>query len=194
MIYWGNMLYLLNIQLFHQLLILAHILPTLDPFTPHHRTLVPVYQMDLVSTIPGMVHHYQVRYPLLMPSPPWISTIAAGTTIPLHFLQTVAALVLINHQSHLWLRGQPGQIQIYWDQAHLCTPSLLVTGKPCFSNFFLTMMAFGIGYSCMHIVRLGIFETNIKIGSGNVWKHPFNVFYNKDLFENLKFSIFLWIS
>lgn len=55
MIYWDNMLYLLNIQLYHLLVILVHILLTLDRYIPRPPTLVELFQKIL--TFPtGMVH------------------------------------------------------------------------------------------------------------------------------------------
>jgi len=89
MIYWDNMLYLLNKQLYRLLVILAHILPTLDQYIPPLPTLVEQFPKLLISAT-GMVHLYLVTC-----QPPThflllIFIITVGITIPLIFLLPAA--------------------------------------------------------------------------------------------------------
>lgn len=88
LMYWDpNMLYLLNIQLYHLLVILARIF-TLDQYIHPRPIRVDLYQKLLTSTT-GMAH-------LLTCQPPthfllWIFIITVGNTIPLlSLLQAVA--------------------------------------------------------------------------------------------------------
>lgn len=82
MMYWDNMLYLLNIQLCHLPVILARILLTLDLYIRPPPTQVELYQRLQTSTI-GMVHLCPVTYQLHTHFLPWIFTITAGNTTPL---------------------------------------------------------------------------------------------------------------
>ena len=130
MIFLDSTLCLLSIQLYHPLLILAHILRTLDQFTPRHRIPVGVFQMGLLSIITGMGHQFLERCLRLLHSLLWMSIITVGSTIPLPFLhQAVVLVVLIRLQFHLGLTGLLGQILISKDQDLLCIHSLWDTGK-----------------------------------------------------------------
>lgn len=129
MIYWDKMPSLLNTRLYHLLLIRVHILLTSDPFIPHLQTLVEVFQIVLISTIPGMVHQYIVRCQLLILFLPWISIIIVGSSIHLPSPPPVVEWEVVNnlrlHPSH---KDLGGLVLIYQDQALLCIPSLSVTG------------------------------------------------------------------
>ena len=129
MIYLDSMPSLPSIQLYHLLLILVHILRTLDQFTPHPLIQVEVFQKLPTLTIIGVAHQYLVKYQTPMLFLPWIFIITVGSTIPrLHFLQpTIILVALTRVQFHLLLKDLLGQVQIYQDQDLLCTHSLLVT-------------------------------------------------------------------
>lgn len=131
-IYLDNMPSLLSIQLYHLLVILAHILLTLGQFIPHPQTPVEVCQKLPTLTIIGVAHQYLVKYQTPMLFLPWIFIITVGSTIPrLHFLQpTIILVALTRVQFHLLLKDLLGRVQIYQDQDLLCTHSLLVTGMP----------------------------------------------------------------
>lgn len=130
MIYWDNILYLQNIQqLYHLLLIHAHILLILDLFIPHLQIPVEVFQMALILAITGMAHQYLVRFQVPMLFLPWIPIITVGSTILLPFLQPAVELVLlISLQFRLLVKGQLESAQIFQDQDPSCIRSLLATG------------------------------------------------------------------
>lgn len=137
MIYLVNMQYLLSIQQYPLLHIPAHILPTLDQFTPHPQTLVEMFQKLPALTTTGMAHRCLVNYQLHMLFLQWIFIITVGSTIHLHSLQIMVVLVvLINLQFRLLLRGQLGPILIYKDQDLLCILFLLVTGMGSLEMMF----------------------------------------------------------
>ena len=88
MMYWDNMLYLLNIQLCHLPVILARILLTLDQYIHPPPILVELYQKLQTSTI-GMVHLCPVTCQLPTHFLLWIFIITVGNTTPLLSLQQV---------------------------------------------------------------------------------------------------------
>lgn len=129
MIYWDNMPSSLNTQPYHLLRIHVLILLTLDPFIPHPRTPVEVFQIIPILTIPGMFHQYTVRCQLHILSRPWISIITVGISIPLPSRHPVIELqAVIKLQFHMSLKGHQGPVLMYPDQGLLCIHSLLVTG------------------------------------------------------------------
>ncbi|ONH95304.1 hypothetical protein PRUPE_7G062400 [Prunus persica] len=122
---------LLSIQLYHLLVILAHILLTVGQFIPHPQTPVEVCQKLPTLTIIGVAHQYLVKYQTPMLFLPWIFIITVESTIPLlHFLQpTIILVALTRVQFHLLLKDLLGRAQIYQDEDLLCTHSLLVTAS-----------------------------------------------------------------
>lgn len=147
MIYLDNMLFLLSTLQYPLLHIPAHILPTLDQFTPHPQTLVEVFQKLPALTITGMAHQFLVNYQLRMLFLPWIFIITVGSTIHLRSLQIMVVLVvLISLQCLLLLRGQLGPVLIYQDLDLSCLLSLLATGM---MNFDLSLhCAFNMDVAC----------------------------------------------
>lgn len=129
MIYSANMQFLLSIQQYPLLHIPAHILPTLDQFTPHPQTLVEVFQKLPALTTTGMEQQYLANYQHHMLFPQWIFIITVGSTIRLRSPQaTVVLVVLISLQFHRLIRGQLGPPLMYQDQDLLSILSSLVTG------------------------------------------------------------------
>lgn len=119
-------------QLYHQLLIHAHILPILDQFIHHLPTPVEVFQTVQTLIIIGMVRQYLVRFLVPMHFLPWISIIMVGSTIPLPSLQPAVALeILISLQFHRY-KGRLEPVLIFQDQDHSCILLLLATGTCIF--------------------------------------------------------------
>lgn len=137
MIFWGNMLCLLNKQPYQPLRIHAHILRIWDLFI--HQPRIPVgvfHQTVLLSITTGIItiiaNQLRARYPLhLTLFLPWTSIIKAGiTTIHLPSLsQAVEWAVQINPRFPLCLRGRLGPIQIFQDLDLLAIHLLWAMGK-----------------------------------------------------------------
>lgn len=95
-----NMLCLLNLQLYHLLLIIGHMLSTLDHF-PRLQIPGEVFLMALLSAVTGTADQLQVRYPPLMFFPLWMSIIEAGGSTHLSSPEQAATLlVLISPRYH----------------------------------------------------------------------------------------------
>lgn len=131
MIFWGNMLSLLNTQPYHLQHIHAHTLRTLAQFIiiPHHQTQLEVFQM--VQIFNGTANQFTVICQLLMLFQLLISiTIIAGITTthpPSLQLPLLVLAVVISLQCHLSLRGPLDPTQMCNGQDLLSLHSLLVT-------------------------------------------------------------------
>lgn len=149
MIFSDSMRSLLSMLVYRRPLIIAHMLLTLDQFTPRHQIPVGVFQMGLVSIVNGMGHQFLVRCRLLMDFLPWTSITTVGITIPppsLHW--AVVLVVLISLQFHLWPTGQLGQILKCKDQGLLFIHSLWATGTHLWTQLCCNLRVFRLWLDC----------------------------------------------
>lgn len=142
MIFWGNMLSLLNTQPYHLQHIHALTLPTLAQFIiiPHHQTQLEVFQM--VQIFNGTANQFTAICQLLMLFQLLISIIIiAGITTthpPSLQLALLVLAVVISLQCHLSLRGPLDPTQMCNDQDLLSLHSLLVTGNYLISIWMMS--------------------------------------------------------
>ena len=148
MIYLDSMLFSLSIQQqYPLLLILALILPTLDPFIHHPQIPAEVLPRHLALTIIGTAHQYLVICQHRTLFLPWIFIIIIGSTIHLHSLQLAAeSVVLISLLFRLLARGHLGPVLTYQGRDRLCIHSLLVTGTLNRFNSILTVLSLFVLY------------------------------------------------